>query len=143
MSNGEKNFRCVIVSPAGRLLDCQSIEVTFIAHDGSRGILYNHMPMLCELGLGIMEIKLPGAELEENNNGNTKLALIDGGFALVSSNMINIIATEAVCQGQTREKIEHLLERGQKRLSKLPSSSLQYQHETRKNTLLKKILEES
>ncbi len=142
MSDNEKTFRCVIVSPAGKLLDCESIEITFTAHDGSRGILYNHSPMLCELGLGIMEIKLPGWQ-EEENNGNVKLALIDGGFALVCSNMINIIATEAVCQGEMKEKIEHLLERGQKRLGKLQSSTLQFQHETKKNILLKKILEKA
>ncbi len=140
MSNAEKIFRCVITSPAGKLLDCQSIGVSFIAHDGSRGILHNHMPMLCELGLGMMEIKLPGYE-EEENNGNMKLALIDGGFALISSNLVSIIASEAVCQGETKEKIEHLLERGQKKLSKLSRSTPQYRHELKKNELLKKILE--
>ena len=143
MSNAEKIFKCVIISPEGRLLDCESVEVTFIAHDGSRGVLHNHMPMLCELGLGIMEIKLPGAGLEENGNEDKQrtLVFIDGGFALISSNLVNIIASQAICQGDAqREKIEHLLEKGQKRLGKLSHSSPQDQHETRKNALLKKLL---
>lgn len=142
MSEAENIFRCVIVSPAGRLLDCPSVSVIFIAHDGSRGVLHNHMPMLCELGLGIMEIKLLDTQQEKSNNENNhrKLALIDGGFALISSNLVNIIASDAVCGWDTKkEKIEHLLEKAQKKLSKLSPATPQYLHETRKNTLLKKI----
>ncbi len=144
MSKVEHIFRCVIISPAGKLLDCQTASVIFTAHDGSRGVLYNHMPMLCELGLGIVEIKLPAARQEENDNENNhkKLALIDGGFALISSNLVNIIASDAVCGWDTkREKIEHLLEKAQKKLSKLSKAAPQYLHEARKNVLLKKILE--
>lgn len=141
MSSDEKKIRCVIVSPAGRLLDCDSVEINFIAHDGSRGILYNHMPIVCQLGLGIMEVKLAGSDSQENNR-NVKLALIDGGFALVCSNFVNIVATEAVCQGDNA-RAQQLLEKGQKKLEKLPHSSPQFQHETKKNKLLKKMFEES
>jgi len=144
MSRAENIFRCSIVSPAGKLLDCQAVSVIFTAHDGSRGVLYNHMPMLCELGLGIVEVKLPVARQEKNDNGNNhkKLALIDGGFALISSNLVNIIASDAVCGWDTkREKIEHLLEKTQKSLNKLPSATPQYLHEAKKNALLGKILE--
>jgi F0F1-type ATP synthase epsilon subunit len=144
MSEVEHIFRCVIISPAGKLLDCQTASVIFTAHDGSRGVLYNHMPMLCELGLGIVEVKFPVARQEKNYNGNNhkKLALIDGGFALISSNLVNIIASDAVCGWDIKmEKIEHLLEKTQKSLNRLPSATPQYLHEARKNALLKKILE--
>jgi len=143
MSEAEHIFRCVIISPAGKLLDCQTASVIFTAHDGSRGVLYNHLPMLCELGLGIVEVKLPVARQEKNYNGNNhkKLALIDGGFALISSNLVNIIASDAVCGWDIKmEKIEHLLEKAQKKLSKLSKAAPQYMHEKRKNELLGKIL---
>jgi F0F1-type ATP synthase epsilon subunit len=143
MPKEEKIFRCVIVSPAGKLLDCQTISVVFTAHDGSAGVLYNHLPMLRELGLGIIEVKLPAdQQTGDNEHNHKKLALIDGGFAMICSNLVNIIASDAICGwDMKKEKIEQLLEKSQKKLGKLSHSAPQYMHLKRKNTLLKQILE--
>ena len=137
MTETKMPFRCVIISPAGKLLDCSVSSVTFTAHDGSIGILHNHMPMLCELGTGIIEITL-----ENNNNGNVekKLAFIDGGFALVGSNLVNIIASDAVCGWDiNKEKIELLLEKSKKKLSQGVYGNQQKLHEIKRNTLLQKL----
>ncbi|MFA6186983.1 MAG: hypothetical protein WC770_07220 [Phycisphaerae bacterium] len=138
MAEAQNIFRCVIVSPAGKLLDCQSSSVVFIAHDGSMGVLYNHTPMLCELGVGFMEITVE----QKNENGNShKRALIAGGFALISSNLVNIIADDAVCVWNTsREKIEHLLEKSKKKLDTAGLTSHQQWLENKKITLLKEML---
>lgn len=144
MAKDNKIFKCTIVSPAGKLLDCQSVSVVFTAHDGSVGILHNHMPMLCELGLGIMEITPPPSEQPSaNNNNNVKknFALIDGGFALIASNTVNIIASDAVCcEEAKREKIEHILLKIQRRLIGMDHASPQYMHEKTKSALLEKLL---
>lgn len=57
MTNPEsKSFHCELIDPTGKLLDCQVTSVVLPAHDGQIGILYNHMPMLCQLGLGTMRV---------------------------------------------------------------------------------------
>lgn len=146
MSISQNNFRCVIVSPTGKLLDCNTVSVTFTAHDGSMGVLHNHMPMLCELGLGIMEIA-PADDTESagkiggGNNHGKRFALIDKGFALINSNVVNIIASDAVCGWDTnREKIEQLLEKSKKKFSRGTHTLQQFQYETQKNALLEKLL---
>jgi F0F1-type ATP synthase epsilon subunit len=135
-------FRCVIISPAGKLLDSRTSAVTFTAHDGSVGVLYNHMPMLCRLGLGIMEITAEQqSDIDhDNENNHKKLVLIDGGFAMVISNLVNIIAFGAVCGwDMNREKFENLLEKSRKKLSRQDYTPVQKLHETRKNVLLEKL----
>ena len=57
MANPEdKTFHCDLIDPTGKLLDCQATSVVLPAHDGQLGILYDHMPMLCQLGLGTMKV---------------------------------------------------------------------------------------
>jgi F0F1-type ATP synthase epsilon subunit len=138
MADHNNIFKCTIISPAGKLLDCSALSVSFIAHDGSVGVMGNHTPMLCELGIGIMEIKMP-----QTDTGQTpqKFALIDGGFALVHSNTINIIATDAVSGWDAKkEKIDILIDANKRRLKDIPEKSPQYAHLVKKNALLEKLL---
>ncbi|HBG27014.1 MAG: hypothetical protein A2Y10_20135 [Planctomycetes bacterium GWF2_41_51] len=138
MSDFTKPLKCVIISPAGKLLDCSAVGVTFIAHDGSVGVLSNHMPMLCELGLGIMEVELVSTAPKTTPK---KFALIDGGFALIHSNMINIIANDAVPGWDLKkEKIDILIESGKKKIKGVPETSEIYTHQTKKNALLEKLV---
>ncbi|MCX5638486.1 MAG: ATP synthase F1 subunit epsilon [Planctomycetota bacterium] len=129
-----RTFHCVVIAPAGRLLDCKAASVVFPAHDGQVGILYNHMPMFCELGLGIMEVKTrPG----ENRQEDKIRLLIDGGFALISSNLLTIIASDAICGRELeREKIEQMLEKSRKKLASGTFTPEQRQYEVKKNGLL-------
>lgn len=129
-----RTFRCAVIAPAGRLLDCKAASVVFPAHDGQVGILYNHMPMFCELGLGIMEVKTGPSE---NHQEDKIRLLIDGGFVLISSNLLTVIASDAICGRDLEgEKIEQILEKSRKKLAGGVLTPEQRQHEVKKNALL-------
>jgi len=82
-------FRCVLLTPQGKLFDGKVGSLVLPAHDGMIGVLRNHMPMLCKLGMGIMEVKdIPG-------RGNAYF-LIDGGFVRVSENFVTVLAYEVI-----------------------------------------------
>ena len=122
------------------MLDCLASAVTFIAHDGSVGVLYNHIPFLSELGPGIMEVTVEGGADGDGGENAKRLAYIDGGFALVGLNLVNIIASEAVCGWDTsKEKIGNLLEKSQKNLAEGVYGPQQRMHEIRRNALLEKL----
>jgi F-type H+-transporting ATPase subunit epsilon len=138
MAESKNTFKCTIISPSGKLFDALAVNVNFIAHDGSVGVMAHHMPMLCELGIGIMEIQLPHSDVGESQK---KYALIDGGFALIHSNMVNIIANDAVSAWDVKkEKIEILIESDKKKIKELPESSETRARLVKKNVLLEKLL---
>ena len=146
MSTTSRTFHCVVISPAGRLLDCKTVSVVFPAHDGQVGVMYNHMPMFCELGLGMMEVSCvrPDEHAQEDLSGRhseDKIRfLIDGGFALISSNLFTIIASDAVSgRDLEKEKVEQMLEKSQKKLADGALTPQQRQHEVKKNTLLARL----
>ncbi len=135
VATADRTFRCVVIAPAGRLLDCKAASVVFPAHDGQVGILYNHMPMFCELGLGIMEVTC--ARLDENAQEDRIRLLIDGGFALISSNLLTVIASDAICgRDLEKEKVEQMLEKSRKKLAGGALTAEHRQHEVKKNALL-------
>ena len=134
-STAGRTFRCVVIAPAGRLLDCKADSVVFPAHDGQVGVLYNHMPMFCELGLGVMEVNC--ARPDENAQEDKIRLLIDGGFVLISSNLLTVIASDAICgRGLEKEKVEQMLEKSRKKLASGDFTPEQRQHEVKKNALL-------
>ena len=143
VSATNRTFHCVVIAPAGRLLDCKAASVVFPAHDGQVGVLYNHMPMFCELGLGIMEVacvqpdKIAQGDLSAGRSADKTRLLIDGGFALISSNLITIIASDAIYgRDLEKEKIEQMLEKSRKKLAGGALTPELRQHEVRKNVLL-------
>ena len=63
-------FRCVLMTPEGKVFDCRPGQIILPAHDGLIGILRNHAPMLCELGSGILEVRdIAGAGHERIPDG--------------------------------------------------------------------------
>ena len=80
-------FRCVLLTPSARLLDCRAGSVILPGHDGLVGILRNHAPMLCKLGTGIMEVRNIADRADA-------YFLIEGGFFRVSENFLTILAYE-------------------------------------------------
>lgn len=130
-----RTFRCVVIAPTGQMLDCKAVSVVFPAHDGQVGVLYNHMPMFCELGLGIMDVT--SAMPEENAIENKIRLLIDGGFVLISSNLLTVIASDAICgRDLQKERVEQILEKSRKKLAGGTFTLEQRQHEVKKNALL-------
>ncbi len=140
MTAANETFQCVVIAPRGKLLQCDTVSVVFPAHDGQVGVWRNHMPMLCKLGLGIMSVEdVPSeSELEAKHT----FLLIDGGFAQVSSNLLTIIAQDAICfKDMEAEKIEKLLEKETNKLAHGVYTPQQRKHEEQKLTFLMKLAE--
>ena len=136
MDNGI--FQCVVVAPAGKLLDCPTTSVVFPAHDGYVGILHNHIPMLCKLGLGIMKVT-PVSE-DQTRPESDILLLIDGGFALISTNIVTVISYEALSFRETRaERIEQMLQKAKKKLGLPGISPQQREHDAKKLALMTQL----
>ena len=93
-------FRCIIQTPTGSLLDCRCGLVVLPAHDGMRGILRNHAPMLLSLSMGIVEVK----DVAGRQNA---FFLVNGGFARISENNLAILTDDVTTfEGMDEKQIE-------------------------------------
>lgn len=98
-------FRCILLTPSGKVFDARVGALVLPAHDGLLGILRNHAPMLCELGTGIMEVK-------NIARAGDAFYLIEGGFARISENFVTVLAYEVTTfEGMDSKEAEHLLSR--------------------------------
>ncbi|MCD6395698.1 MAG: F0F1 ATP synthase subunit epsilon [Planctomycetes bacterium] len=98
-------FRCVLLTPTGKVLDCRTSGLVLPVHDGLMGVLRNHSPMLCKLGKGILQVR----DIPEKGDA---FYLIDGGFARISENFVTVLTYEVVTfEGMDRETAEHLVSR--------------------------------
>lgn len=100
-------FRCVLLTPSGKVFDRRVGALVLPAHDGLMGVLRNHTPMLCELGTGIMQVKnIPDSD--------DAFYLIDGGFARISENHVTVLAYDVTTyEGMDPEEAQELLSRAQ------------------------------
>jgi len=80
-------FRCVLMTPGGKVLDCRTGSLLLPTHDGMLGVLRNHAPMLCRLGTGIMEVR-------DIPDGNDAFFLVEGGVARISLNLVTVLTYE-------------------------------------------------
>jgi F0F1-type ATP synthase epsilon subunit len=136
----DNTFQCVVVAPPGKVIDCRAVSVIFPAHDGMVGVLCDHMPMFCELGLGMMEVEYV-SENTDKPQLNKAFVVIDKGFALIGENLATIVSNDAVSSIDVKkEKIEHMIERIEKKISTAAYTPDQQEHETRKVALLKNLL---
>jgi ATP synthase F1 epsilon subunit len=136
----DNTFQCVVVAPPGKIIDCKVTSIVFPAHDGMVGVLCDHMPMFCELGLGMMEVEYV-SENADKPQLNKALVVIDKGFALIGQNLATIVSNDAVSSiDLKKEKIEHMIERIEKKISTAAYTPDQQEHETRKVALLKNLL---
>lgn len=135
-----KIFQCVVVAPPGKVIDCRATSVIFPAHDGMVGILRDHMPMFCELGLGMMEVEYLSEKADKPQS--KAFLVIDKGFVLIGENLLTLITNDAVSSiDAKKEKIEHKIEKLTKKLSTAAYTPDQQEHETKKLALLKQLLE--
>lgn len=151
MANSEsKTFHCDLIDPKGKLLDCQTISVVLPAHDGQLGILYDHMPMLCQLGLGIMKVTpAPAASQgEESPTHNSALGgpdlffFIDGGSALVAQNTVTVIAYDALpLQDVKTEQIQSLIDKTAQNAASQTLPPNERAHENERLRALQKLAE--
>lgn len=143
MDNPEqKTFHCDLIDPMGKLLDCRTTAVILPAHDGQIGILYNHSPLLCELGLGIMKVTVVSEDQYQGPFEGDALFFIDGGFALVASNSVMVVAYNAVALKDLKpEKVELMIERTTRILPGATLSADQRTYENERLRLLRHIAE--
>ena len=134
----QKTFNCVVIAPSGKLVDCQTTSVVFPAHDGQVGVWYNHMPMLCKLGLGIMEVK----RLRDDQQTEEVFILVDGGLAMVCANQIKVVSYDVIFPRELKpDGIEKLTADLKKEISSAALDQEQRQHRARKLALLTHVLE--
>jgi F-type H+-transporting ATPase subunit epsilon len=143
VSTEQKTFHCELIGPTGKLLDCRTTSVVFPAHDGQVGVLVDHMPMLSQLGLGVLRVaQLPGESCETASSATDLEFFIDGGFALVAENSVTVIAYSVLAlQNVTSEAVESLLDKTAKNLASPELSPAQRAHENERMRTLRNITE--
>jgi F0F1-type ATP synthase epsilon subunit len=85
------------------MIDCRSGSLIFPAHDGLQGILRNHAPLLCTIGLGIIQVK-------DIHDKDDAFFLVNKGFARISENYITVLSHDVTTfEGLSDEESEELL----------------------------------
>ena len=142
-STDQKTFHCELIGPTGKLLDCRTSSVVFPAHDGQVGVLCDHMPMLSQLGLGVVRVEpSPEGVPAGSEPAAQMLFFVDGGFALVAENSVTVIAYDALAlQDVTCETIQSMMERAEKNLRDPVLSPAQQAHENERLGALRRIME--
>ena len=79
-------FKCNVITPERKVLECDAQFAAFPAHDGEMGILKRRAPLVCKLGIGVLRIEAPGQKHK---------MFIDGGFAQVLDNRLTILTKQA------------------------------------------------
>jgi len=143
VSTDQKTFRCELIGPTGKLLDCQTSSVVFPAHDGQVGVLCDHMPMLSQLGLGVVRVaQTPDAGPTVSESQAETLFFVDGGFTLVAENSVTVIAYDAMAlHDVTIETLQSAIERTEKNVADPVLSPIQQVHERQRLRALQRILE--
>jgi F-type H+-transporting ATPase subunit epsilon len=98
-------FRFVVITPERKLLEETTHSLVIPAHDGELGILAQHAPLMCELGVG---------QLRYRRHGRMERIFIDGGFAQVNENQVTVLTASAMTADQITPE---LLSATQKSLS--------------------------
>jgi F-type H+-transporting ATPase subunit epsilon len=143
MANSEeKTFHCDLIDPTGKLLDCEATSVVLPAHDGQLGILRDHMPMLCQLGLGTMKVT-PAATGPSKEAGQGDLFFfIDGGSALVAENTVTVIAYDALpLQDVKAEQVQAMIDRTAKNAASETIPTVERDHENARLRALQRLAE--
>jgi len=100
-------FRVILLTPKAKLLDCRAGSLIVPAHDGQRGILRNHCPMLATLSLGLLQVR-------EIAGRPDAFYILEGGFVRVTENHVTILAYDAVTfEGLDQEAIEQMVSEAQ------------------------------
>lgn len=119
-------------------MDCQTTSVEFPAYDGQVGLWYDHMPMFCNLGLGIMKVKHIGNDQQMDD----VFVLVDGGFSMVCSNQLQVVSYDVIFpRDLTPDDVEQITTSLKKDISSDALDPQQRQHQARKLALLTQLLD--
>ncbi|HQQ51860.1 MAG TPA: ATP synthase F1 subunit epsilon [Spirochaetota bacterium] len=101
-------LNCNVLTPERQIYEGQIDFAVVQAYDGEMGFLYNHAPLISELGTG--EIRL-------RTGDNTEYFYVDGGFVEIKNNSLIILAQEAATKQELNADV---LEAKIKEISALP-----------------------
>ncbi len=136
----QKAFNCVVIAPTGKLMDCRTTSVVFPAYDGQVGVWYNHMPMFCNLGLGIMEVK----RIRDDQQTENVFVLVDGGFSMVCSNQLQVVSYDVIFpRDLTPDDVEDITTSLKKDISSDTLDLQHRQHQAKKLAFLTQLLEQT
>ncbi|NNE00797.1 MAG: ATP synthase F1 subunit epsilon [Pirellulaceae bacterium] len=80
-------IRCVVVTPERTELDREAESVVLPMFDGSLGVLTGRAPMIGRLGFGTLRLQTAAGP---------ERYYVDGGFAQVEKNVVNILTSRAI-----------------------------------------------
>ena len=83
-----KPFRCSIVTPTQTVLDEEVLYASVPAWDGQLGVMAGASPLLTKLGVGSLRVNL--------HAGGDRWYLLDGGFAQIEPDKLNLISEAAI-----------------------------------------------
>ncbi|MGV7928964.1 MAG: ATP synthase F1 subunit epsilon [Spirochaetota bacterium] len=91
-------LQCTILTPDRILYEGDVHFAVVQAYDGEAGFLYNHAPLVSELGIG--EVRLRTGEL-------TEFFTVEGGFVEINDNKLVILAEDAYAKADlVKDEIE-------------------------------------
>lgn len=80
-------IRCVVVTPERTELDREAESVVLPMFDGELGVLQGRAPMIGRLGFGMLRLQTAAGP---------ERYYVDGGFAQVEGNEVNILTARAI-----------------------------------------------
>lgn len=80
-------IKCTILTPEKMIYDGDVDFAVVEAHDGARGFLYNHCPMISELGIGEVKLRI---------GDSTEYMVVEGGLVEIKDNKMIVLAESAV-----------------------------------------------
>ncbi len=135
---GVSLFRLKLITRNRILIDCMVHSLIVPAVDGQLGIMRSHVPMVCELGLGILSAHslrdFEGADMGD------KHFLIDGGFIMVVENFAAVLAYDVTTfDGLAMDEVDKILEKAEKILAADAYATQIRSHEVEKAVLIRQL----
>jgi F-type H+-transporting ATPase subunit epsilon len=122
-------IRVIIVTPAEQALDAKATYADVPAHDGQVGIQHLRAALLTKLGVGVLRLETPEGE---------RKFFIDGGYAQVKNDELNILTDEAIDAAELdRGECEAAMKQAHALKGKTPEAQA---HKDRENTRARAML---
>ncbi len=113
----ENKFQISVISPEKVLYSGEAIHSVIPGSDGYFGVMANHAPLIAELGIGILKIE---------NGSETHRIVIDGGFAQIKGNVVNVLANSGDAEKDLKKDlVQKMLEAAQNSTSKTKDQEIQ------------------
>lgn len=90
-----KKIHCSVLTPERLVYEGDADAAYMMMHDGERGFLPGHAPMVANLGIGVLRL---------HSDSDVLNLEIEGGFIEVSRNSLIVLAEEAMKQEELSEK---------------------------------------